>query len=367
MTPPLRGFTIGVTGDRRADEQIELLTRRGASIVHGPTIEISNLRESPELSEATRSLLERAPDMVVATTGVGMRSWFEAADGLGLGDSLRSTLTSAELVSRSPKASGAAVTIGFNVSWQAEGERTNDVANYLSQRDLNGVRIAVQRDGSGVDHLARQLRDLGAEVIDAPIYRWKLPTNRGPANRLLDQIANRELDAITITSSPALINLIELANQRDDSEAILEGLTDPNLLLGSVGPACTETAQAVGMVSIVQPQRFRLGSMVKVLTEALSSTAWTARLGGVQVRVQGASVMVDEQERLLPRRQQQLLQQLHAADGAVVSKAELARQIWGAGSDPHVVEVTIGRLRQNLGSANALVDTVARRGYRINA
>src|SRR4029079_12827743 len=35
---PLAGFTIGVTADRRADEQIQLLERKGATVLHGPTI-----------------------------------------------------------------------------------------------------------------------------------------------------------------------------------------------------------------------------------------------------------------------------------------------------------------------------------------
>ena len=33
---PLTGFTIGVTACRRADEQIELLERKGATVLHGP-------------------------------------------------------------------------------------------------------------------------------------------------------------------------------------------------------------------------------------------------------------------------------------------------------------------------------------------
>ena len=37
-TRALDGFAIGVTADRRWEEQAELLMRRGARVVHGPTI-----------------------------------------------------------------------------------------------------------------------------------------------------------------------------------------------------------------------------------------------------------------------------------------------------------------------------------------
>lgn len=35
---PLDGFVVGVTADRRASEQAELLRRRGADVMHGPAI-----------------------------------------------------------------------------------------------------------------------------------------------------------------------------------------------------------------------------------------------------------------------------------------------------------------------------------------
>jgi hypothetical protein len=39
----LRGFTVGITGDRRWQEQAEMLSRRGARVVHGPTMSTSLL------------------------------------------------------------------------------------------------------------------------------------------------------------------------------------------------------------------------------------------------------------------------------------------------------------------------------------
>jgi uroporphyrinogen-III synthase len=35
---PLTGFTVGVTADRRWNEQAALFERRGATVLHGPTI-----------------------------------------------------------------------------------------------------------------------------------------------------------------------------------------------------------------------------------------------------------------------------------------------------------------------------------------
>ncbi len=47
-----------------------------------------------ELLGATRRLLDEAPDVVVATTGIGFRGWIEAAEGWGLGDAVLARLNS---------------------------------------------------------------------------------------------------------------------------------------------------------------------------------------------------------------------------------------------------------------------------------
>ncbi|CAN5556757.1 uroporphyrinogen-III synthase [soil metagenome] len=366
MPAILSGFTVGITGDRRADEQAELLRRRGATVLHGPMIETRPLADSPELRAACEAILADPPQMLVATTGVGIRSWMEAADGLGLGDRLRATLAGAETVARSPKAAGALLTADLPLHWQAAGERTQDVLDHLASRDLAGVRVAVQRDGAEDPILADLLTARGAEVVDVPIYRWILPTDPAPAHRLLDALGDRQLDAITITSSPALANLLAIADGRADAAAIRVALAE-DVLMACVGPVCTASARQVGVTRIVQPDRFRLGSMVKRLADALAATAWVLTLGSTRLAVQGGLATVDGTEVELTRREQLLLARLADAEGSVVAKAELGRSGWGPGVDLHVVEVTVGRLRARLGVAGAAVVTVPRRGYRLAA
>ena len=69
----------------------------------------------------------------------------------------------------------------------------------------------------------------------------------------------------------------------------------------------------------------------------------------------------------LPERERDLLAALAERPGAVVSKRALLRRVWGPGeNDEHVVEVTMARLRQRLGVAGVGIETVIRRGYRLN-
>lgn len=364
MTSALSGFVVGVTGDRRAEEQIELLERRGAEVIHGPTISTRLLVDTPELEAACRALLAEPPTLVVATTGVGVRSWMEAADGLGIGDQLRHRLRGAEFIARSPKAAGALHTADLPVHWRSPGEQVADVLDHLARRDLTGVRVAVQRDGATEARLAAELARRGADVVDVPAYRWEQPADSAPAHRLLDAIADAQVDAITVTSAPALANLLAMADDRGD-DLVREQLGS-TVVVACVGPVCEAAAAAAGIGRRIAPERFRLGSMVKVLADALDATAWSATVDGHLVEVHGAEVTVDGVTATVSRRVRQVLDALAEADGAVVSKATLA-QLWPRPVDGHVVEVTVGRARAALGPAAALVATVPRRGYRLAA
>ena len=97
------------------------------------------------------------------------------------------------------------------------------------------------------------------------------------------------------------------------------------------------------------------------------------RVGAAQVStitVQGRAVEIDEPGKRgrtvwLTTRERWLLDGVLRRHGAVVPRSELARAVWGASTDDHVLDVTVARLRRQLGSAGGVVDTVPKRGYRV--
>src|SRR3954462_2869741 len=91
----LAGFTVAVTADRRRDELAGLLDPHGARVVLAAALRVVALADDARLRAATRELLERPPDVVVASAAIGMRGWLEAAECWGLGDALRTRLTEA--------------------------------------------------------------------------------------------------------------------------------------------------------------------------------------------------------------------------------------------------------------------------------
>ena len=77
-----------------------MLSRRGARVVHGPTMATTLLGDLDATIQATRLVMSAPVDMVVFTTGIGVRSWFAAAESLGLDEELRVALSDAHVVAR---------------------------------------------------------------------------------------------------------------------------------------------------------------------------------------------------------------------------------------------------------------------------
>ncbi len=362
---PLHGYTIGITADRRSSEQISMLTGRGAECVHGPTIKTHPLRPEAEMRAATEAFLADPPEIVVLTTGIGVRGWLAAADSLMLGEDLRRALAGSMLISRGPKARGALVTADLDVAWNAPRATSAEVIDYLAELDLGKRRVAVQLDGAAGSRLMSGLAALGVDAMPIPVYRWSLPDDLGPAESLIRSICEGRIDAVTFTARPAVENFAEIAQSMGRFDEVVEAF-ERRVRFFCIGPVCASGAVASGFTTVFEPERSRLGALSMFVTSTLAADNGEIQLGGRRLVMQGRMVMVDgENEALLAARERQLLDVLLSKPGAVHSKDALLKRVWGpAETDTHVVEVTVGRLRQRLGSAGVGIETVMRRGYR---
>ncbi|MFE0440256.1 uroporphyrinogen-III synthase [Streptomyces nigra] len=359
---PLAGFTVGVTAARRADELGALLQRRGAAVVHAPALRIVPLSDDSELLAATKEIIQRHPDVVVATTAIGFRGWVEAADGWGLGEDLLNRLREVELLARGPKVKGAVRAAGLTEEWSPSSESMAEVLDRLLEEGVEGRRIAVQLHGEPLPGFVEALRAGGAEVLGVPVYRWLPPVEIGPVDRLLDAAISRSLDAVTFTSAPAAASLLTRAEERGLLDELLAALGH-DVLPACVGPVTALPLQARG-VDTLQPERFRLGPLVQLLCRELPGRARSLPIAGHRVEIRGHAVLVDGELRPVPPAGMSLLRALARRPGWVVARADLLRALPGAGRDEHAVETAMARLRTALG-APKLIQTVVKRGYRL--
>ena len=364
----LEGYTIGVTADRRADEQMELLVDRGAECLHGPVITTHQGREE-EIRHSTQLLLDHPPDLMIFTTGLGVRGWLEAADAIQLGDDRRDLLGGAELLERGPLATGAFVTVGFDVDSMAPRVRYQGIKELLASRDMTGARVAVQLDGAGATALCDQIESRGAQVVRVPAYRWSLPEDTTDAERLIRAVVDRRVDALTFTAKPAVESLLEIAGFMGLRREVTTAIECGDVRTFCVGPVCAAGVTEAGLPEPFVPVRHRLGAMVQQVAQYFATQGEDVQIAGTPVRVQGRLALIDgSQAAWLTDRERALLSALLDRQGAVLSKPELLRRVWrGAETDERLVEVTVARLRQRLGPASGGIETVVRRGYRVSA
>ncbi len=267
---PLAGLTIGITAERRAEEQASMFHTRGAETMWGPTLRVFTIADDDELRAATEEVVRRPPDFLLASTGFGMRTWLSAAEAWGLRSALVEALGAAKVLNRGAKAASANTAAGLPEWWRAPDERFDEVLDRVLAEPLAGARVVVQVHGMPAPRAVARLSGAGADVTVVDGYRASLPSDTGPARALIDAACSGELAAVTFTTAPALHNLFVLADAEGRADELRAALNGP-VVAACVGPVCAEGAVEEGVSAPLVPPRSRLVPLVQTLTERLAT------------------------------------------------------------------------------------------------
>ncbi|MGH3857763.1 MAG: uroporphyrinogen-III synthase, partial [Pseudonocardiaceae bacterium] len=227
---------------------------------------------------------------------------------------------------------------------------------------LEGRRVAVQLHGEPLPDFVEALDCAGARVIQVPVYRWVLPEDLAPLDRLLAAVLDGAVDAVSFTSAPAVASVLRRAGELGVLEPLLHRLRR-DVIAACVG-AVTAGPLVARDVPTVQPERARIGALVRTLSETLPARAPRWPVAGHVLELRGHAAVVDGVLHAVPPTPMALLRLLATRPGRVVSRAELLSAMPAAGDDEHAVETAVARLRAALG-APRLVQTVVKRGYRL--
>jgi len=366
--PSLAGYRVAVTSARRSDELCALLRRHGATVAKAAAITMLALPDDDELRCNTEALIAGPPDILIATTGVGLRGWLAAADGWQLGGELAAALSGARIVARGAKVAGALRAAGLPEEWSPKTESSREVVKYLRQSAITGCRIAVQLHGATEDwdpfpEFLDELRAGGAEVVPIRAYRWKPAPVGGEFDQLIKQVAQRQFDAVSFTSAPAVAATLMRADDLGISDQLLAALR-ADVRAICVGPVTAQPLARLG-VPTSSPQRMRLAALARHIAEELPVLrSRSLQAAGHRVDIRGSSVMVDGAVQPLSPAAMAILRALALRPGVVVARRELLRTLPGSASDPHAVDTAVLRLRKALGDSK-IVATVVKRGYRL--
>jgi len=262
----LAGLTVGITAERRADQQARFLRSRGALVRHVPVIRTVNFAERPELARATESMIAAPPDILVIQTGQGLRWWLRAI-GDQRAEDLVVALHHTEIWCRGIKATSACRKVGLQVDWQASTETTLEVKARLAATELYDLSLVVQADGNDIDW--GSCTDGVASLVEVDLYGYQLPDDATPAVELIDDVISGNVGAVTFTASPAIRHLRQIAQDSDRLDA-LDSAFNEECLAAVVGPVCADTARTAGWANVIEPPTARLIPMLEALHDRVA-------------------------------------------------------------------------------------------------
>lgn len=268
----LAGRRIGVTSDRRSSDLIDAFERRGAQVLHAPTLRITHAQQDGPLLDDTRALIAARPDLLLAITGYGIRRWFEVADAADLAPDLQAALAGADILVRGPKARGGVRAVGLDDAGMSVEETTASLVDKVLAEYPPGLSIGVQVHGHTDEVQLDRLRAVHRQVLVVAPYRWTaIDDTDERVQRLVAAICARELDAVTFTSAPAVEALLAAAEGMGMYAQVVGALQD-GVLAAAVGPVTAAPLLAVG-VNPIQPERFRMGALIRLVCEHLDVVA----------------------------------------------------------------------------------------------
>jgi uroporphyrinogen-III synthase len=265
----MKGQTVAILEARMSGQLADLIARRGGKPLSAPA-----LAEVPDVDEAfiagfIADLEKKPARAAIFQTGVGTRALFTATDKLSLSDRLLKLLDAMVVVARGPKPSGVLRSRKVRIDLSAdEPFTTEEVLGALKGVALKGERVIVQSFGASNAKLDAALEAQGAQVTEIPTYRWSLPQDTGPLERLVESLARNEVAAAVFTNAMQAHNLFEIAARSGKEESLRESLN--RALVASIGPVCSAALKEHGVDVGLEPQPPKLGPLVEALDEYLS-------------------------------------------------------------------------------------------------
>lgn len=265
-----RGLNVLALESRRAREIAKLITNLGGMAIVAPSVREVPLESNKEALEFARQLAAGKVDIVIFTTGVGVKALVSAVESVCSPEQLSGHLNDAVIVARGPKPTAALRELGVRVSLLVPEPSTwRDLLAVLDQnRDtfpLAGRRVALQEYGVTNPELTAGLEERGAILTTVNVYQWALPEDLSPLQKAVESIIRGEIHVLLVASSVQIRHLFQVAEDLDKQVALHEALAD--VVITSIGPLTSEELRGRGLNVDIECTRPKMGFLVQEAAE----------------------------------------------------------------------------------------------------
>jgi uroporphyrinogen-III synthase len=258
----LTGLTVISFESRRAKEMAELIRRYGGEPIVAPSMREVLLSENRAALELLPQLEAGKFDWLILMTGVGTRTLNAALLTQYSQERINTALQRTQLVARGPKPVAALKEIGLKPTIMVPEPNTwREILTTLDAGvDIRGKQIAVQEYGIPNKELVVELENRGARVATIPVYRWALPEDLTPLRQAIQKILEGQADVALFTNANQVDNLFRVAADDKVDDSLRRAFKA--VVIGSVGPVCTEALEHFELKPDIEPTHPKMGSLI---------------------------------------------------------------------------------------------------------
>lgn len=268
-TASFNGIRVLSLESRRAAEAGKLIRTYGGEPLTAPAMREIPMNSDQPVIEFAEALMAGAFDLVIFTTGVGVRSLVKTVSEHMDREQFLTALRSVKIAARGPKSSSALREFGIPISVVAPEPFTWRVLMQAMEQkfggDLTGMNIAVQEYGTSNPELLTALAEKSISITRLLVYQWALPEDIQPLREAVIALAHGHVDVVLFMNAGQVAHLFLMAERMGYTDALYEGFR--STVIGSIGPSTTEGLSMYRLVPDFEPSQAKMGFLIKEIAE----------------------------------------------------------------------------------------------------
>ena len=268
-TANFNGIRVLSLESRRAAETGKLIRTYGGEPLTAPAMREIPMSSDGPVIEFAEALIAGAFDLVIFTTGVGVRTLIKTVSAHMDREKFLSALRSVKIAARGPKSSSALREFGIPITVVAAEPFTWRVLVQALEEefgsDLTGMNIAVQEYGTSNPELLTALAEKSISITRVGVYQWALPEDVQPLREAVIALAHGHVDVVLLMNAGQVAHLFLMAERMGYTEALYEGFR--STVIGSIGPSTTEGLSTYQLVPDFEPSQSKMGFLIKEIAE----------------------------------------------------------------------------------------------------
>ncbi len=244
-----------------------MISRLGGIPHVSPSLREAPLGPNPAAVDFAHRIMTGQMDLILLTTGVGVRYWMEQLRRQVDMPRFLAALSDAATIVRGPKPAVALRELEVEPRIRVPEPNTwREILQTLdAQVSLANQVIGVVEYGTPNPSLIAGLEARGADVVCLKVYDWELPEDTGPLQDNVEAILAGQIDVLLLTSARQILHLLKVAQRQGQEAALREALQ--RVVIASIGPTTSETLHDEGIGVDLQSPHGKLGHLVQHAAE----------------------------------------------------------------------------------------------------